>query len=158
MSIRPIGWSSSMMMAWSAWGWTAAYAPFLDRTCKSRSTFRMLGSQSAACNWSYITCQTSWYTNWSSWGRAGRTYSGIANRISAAYCGQSSKADHETPHKKRDQVRGGKTPCNAMQKLSVRYGIMLLCGWLPPDGATMLGFIVWFICAPEVWAFGVAPP
>ena len=23
-------------------------------------------------------------------------------------------------------------PCSAMQKFSVRYGIMLLCGWLPP--------------------------
>ena len=31
-------------------------------------------------------------------------------------------------------VRGGKTPCNAMQKLSVRYGCMLLCGRLPPAG------------------------
>ena len=26
-------------------------------------------------------------------------------------------------------------PCKAMQKFSVRYGIMLLCGWLPPMGA-----------------------
>src|SRR5437868_9076262 len=28
--------------------------------------------------------------------------------------------------------RAGKTPCNAMQKLSVKYGCILLCGWLPP--------------------------
>jgi hypothetical protein len=25
-------------------------------------------------------------------------------------------------------VRGGKTPCSAMQKFNVRYGIRLLCG------------------------------
>jgi hypothetical protein len=31
-------------------------------------------------------------------------------------------------------VLGGNTPCNAMQKLSVRYGCMLLCGKLLPLG------------------------
>ena len=37
-------------------------------------------------------------------------------------------------------MRGGKTPCSAMQKLSVRNGIKLLCGRLPPamDVATGL--------------------
>src|ERR1700710_519677 len=39
------------------------------------------------------------------------------------------------------QVRGGKTPCNAMQKLSARYGCMSLCGWSPPAGATALSDI-----------------
>lgn len=39
-------------------------------------------------------------------------------------------------------VRGGKTPCNAMQKFSVRSGIMLLCGALPPVGAKAWGAIV----------------
>jgi hypothetical protein len=40
----------------------------------------------------------------------------------------------------RHQVRGGKIPINAMQKLSVRNGIKLLCGRLPPamDVATGL--------------------
>ena len=33
--------------------------------------------------------------------------------------------------------RGGKTPCIAMQKFRVRYGCMLLCGWLPPTFATV---------------------
>src|ERR1043166_7762097 len=36
------------------------------------------------------------------------------------------------------QGRGGKTPCSAMQKFSVRYGIMLLCGKSPPTGAIAL--------------------
>ena len=39
------------------------------------------------------------------------------------------------------QVRGGKTPCNAILKFNVRYGIMLLCGRLPPEGPIMLKFI-----------------
>ena len=39
----------------------------------------------------------------------------------------------------RRQPRGGKTPCSAMQKLRVRYGIMLLCGRLPPAGASACG-------------------
>ena len=38
----------------------------------------------------------------------------------------------------RRQVRGGKTPWRAMQKLSVRYGCMLLCGWSPPAGASAM--------------------
>src|SRR5207244_2353828 len=38
-------------------------------------------------------------------------------------------------------VRGGKTPCKAMQKLSVRYAIMLLCGRLPPAGDSACGAI-----------------
>ena len=32
-------------------------------------------------------------------------------------------------------------PCNAMQKFSVRYGIMLLCGKSPPAGASALAFM-----------------
>src|SRR5437762_12987951 len=34
--------------------------------------------------------------------------------------------------------RGGNTPCSAIQKFSVRYGCMLLCGKLPP--ATAIAF------------------
>src|SRR5829696_666927 len=37
------------------------------------------------------------------------------------------------------QDRGGNTPCSAMQKLNVRYGCMLLCGWSPPAGARTSG-------------------
>src|SRR5262249_45941250 len=37
------------------------------------------------------------------------------------------------------QPRGGNTPCNAMQKLSVRKGCMLLCGRLPPTSDTAGG-------------------
>jgi hypothetical protein len=33
---------------------------------------------------------------------------------------------------KVSHVRGGNTPCSAIQKLTTRYGCMLLCGWLPP--------------------------
>ena len=38
-------------------------------------------------------------------------------------------------------VRGGNTPCSAMLKFSVRYGCRLLCGWLPPAGASASGAI-----------------
>ena len=37
------------------------------------------------------------------------------------------------------QVRGGKTPCIAMQKFSVRYGCKLLCGEPPPVMARQFG-------------------
>jgi len=43
------------------------------------------------------------------------------------------------PVERRDQDRGGKTPCSAMQKDIVRLGIMLLCGACPPaDASTWL--------------------
>lgn len=38
-------------------------------------------------------------------------------------------------------VRGGNTPCKAIQKFSVRYGIRLLCGRSPPAGGIAFGFI-----------------
>ena len=40
----------------------------------------------------------------------------------------------------RHQVRGGYTPCSAIQKLSVRYGCRLLCGRLPPTLGMQFGF------------------
>lgn len=40
------------------------------------------------------------------------------------------------------QLRAGKTPCKAMQKFKVRYGIMLLWGRLPPAMLRVCGFIV----------------
>jgi hypothetical protein len=42
----------------------------------------------------------------------------------------------------RHQLRGGNTPCNAMQKKKVRYGCRLLWGWSPPAGDKALGFIL----------------
>jgi hypothetical protein len=40
-----------------------------------------------------------------------------------------------------------------MQKFSVRKGIMLLCGWLPPATLSIDGFIVVFVVA----AYNVRP-
>src|SRR3954451_3933231 len=42
----------------------------------------------------------------------------------------------------------GKTPCRAMQKFTVRYGCMLLCGWLPPVTPTALDDSGWAVAAP----------
>src|SRR5262249_49545870 len=39
------------------------------------------------------------------------------------------------------QLLFGNSPCTAMQKLSVRSGCMLLCGWSPPAGPIALGLI-----------------
>src|SRR5438067_59045 len=55
------------------------------------------------------------------------------------------------------QDRGGNTPCMAIQKLRVRYGIMLLWGRLPPATLSALGASC--VCAPLLsGAYLEAPP
>lgn len=44
-------------------------------------------------------------------------------------------------------------PCRAMQKLSVRYGIMLLCGKLEPASEIACGDIRARLGFPVVYAF-----
>jgi hypothetical protein len=47
-----------------------------------------------------------------------------------------------------------------MTKFSVRYGWRLLCGWLPPAGTTLPGFIAVFAdgaYGDRSWAAKVAP-
>ena len=51
----------------------------------------------------------------------------------------------------RPQPLGGKTPCKAMQKLKVRYGIILLWGRLPPAGVSICGAIVVFVVLPATY-------
>ena len=59
------------------------------------------------------------------------------------------------PLPKKFYVLGGNTPCRAMQKLSVKYGIILLCGKLLPVRPVPVKFICWF-AETSVGEYGLA--
>src|ERR1051326_3298371 len=66
---------------------------------------------------------------------------------------EGAAASAAAPEHRIDYDRGGKTPCSAMQKFSVRYGCMLLCGRPPPAGANACNAMATGVAVPTTYAF-----